>query len=107
MDLHPSPPSTKSCGQCSAAASSTSQGYAAAFSAAPTSTTGFNDPWTLGSYAAILPGQYTRFVGFVGKPEGNLHLAGEHTAPLADQGYLDGAVRTGRRAAREILRRAV
>jgi monoamine oxidase len=62
------------------------------------------DPWTHGSYAALLPGQYTRFVGFVGLPERGLHFAGEHTAPLADQGYLDGAVRTGRRAAREVLR---
>ena len=64
-----------------------------------------NDPWTRGSYAAFLPGQYTRYVGFVGRPEHGLHFAGEHTAPLADQGYLDGAVRSGRRAAREVLRR--
>ena len=63
-----------------------------------------NDPWTHGSYAAFLPGQYTRYVGFVGKPEHGLHFAGEHTEPLADQGYLDGAVRSGRRAAREITR---
>jgi monoamine oxidase len=63
-----------------------------------------NDPWTHGSYAAFLPGQYTRYVGFVGRPEHGLHFAGEHTEPLADQGYLDGAVRSGRRAAREVLR---
>jgi monoamine oxidase len=64
-----------------------------------------NDPWTRGSYAAFLPGQYTRYVGFVGRPEHGMHFAGEHTAPLADQGYLDGAVRSGRRAAGEILHR--
>ena len=26
------------------------------------------DPWTRGSYAAYLPGQYTRYAGFVGSP---------------------------------------
>lgn len=62
------------------------------------------DPWTRGSYAAFLPGQYTRYVGVVGEPERRAHFAGEHTSPLANQGYLEGAVRTGRRAAREVLR---
>lgn len=61
------------------------------------------DPWTHGSYAAFLPGQYTRYAGFVGRPQGGVHFAGEHTAPLVDQGYLEGAVRTGERAAREVL----
>jgi monoamine oxidase len=61
------------------------------------------DPWARGSYAAFLPGQYTRFVGFVGKPEHRMYFAGEHTSPLANQGYLEGAVRTGERAAREVL----
>ncbi len=61
------------------------------------------DPWTQGSYAALLPGQYTRFAGFAGRAEGAVHFAGEHTAPLVDQGYLNGAVRTGVRAAREVL----
>ncbi len=62
------------------------------------------DRWTHGSYAAFLPGQYTRYAGFVGRPEGGVHFAGEHTAPLVDQGYLEGAVLTGLRAAREVLR---
>jgi monoamine oxidase len=61
------------------------------------------DPWTWGSYAAFLPGQYTRFAGFAGRSEGGVHFAGEHTAPLVDQGYLNGAVRTGVRAAGEVL----
>jgi len=64
------------------------------------------DRWTRGSYAAYLPGQYTRFAGFVGVPEGPVHFAGEHTSPLSNQGYLEGAVRSGRRAAAEILGRA-
>ena len=39
-----------------------------------------SDPWARGSYAAYLPGQYTRYYGYVGKPEGAIHFAGEHTA---------------------------
>jgi monoamine oxidase len=60
-----------------------------------------HDPYSHGSYAAFLPGQFTRYWGFVGKPEHRVHFAGEHTSMRA-QGYLDGAVETGRRAAREI-----
>ncbi len=61
------------------------------------------DPWVRGSFAAFLPGQYTRFAGFAGRPERGVHFAGEHTAALDDQGYLNGAVRTGVRAAQEVL----
>jgi len=59
-----------------------------------------SDPWTHGSYAAFEPGQYTRYWGFVGRPEGRLLFGGEHTA-LAAQGYLDGAVASGERCAQE------
>jgi monoamine oxidase len=64
-----------------------------------------SDPWVQGSYAAYLPGQYTRYYGFVGKPEGRVHFGGEHTA-TSNQGYLEGAVRSGERCAREILHAA-
>jgi monoamine oxidase len=68
------------------------------------------DPWTRGSYAAFEPGQYTRFFGFAGRPERGIHFAGEHTATRF-QGYLEGAVESGERAASEVraalgLRRA-
>ncbi|WP_141540742.1 FAD-dependent oxidoreductase, partial [Bacillus cereus] len=33
----------------------------------------------------------------------NLHFAGEHTAGFSGQGYMDGAIQTGERAAQEIL----
>jgi monoamine oxidase len=59
-----------------------------------------SDPWTLGSYAAFEPGQYTRYWGFVGRPEGRVLFGGEHTAMDA-QGYLEGAVRSGERCAAE------
>jgi len=60
-----------------------------------------SDPWTHGSYAAFEPGQYTRWWGFVGRPEGRLLFGGEHTE-LAAQGFLEGAVRSGERCAREV-----
>lgn len=61
------------------------------------------DPYTLGSYAAYLPGQYTRFYGVAAKPEGGIHFAGEHTETTF-QGYLEGAVRSGERAAAEVAK---
>jgi len=36
------------------------------------------------------------------EPEGNVHFAGEHTS-VNSQGYLNGAVETGQRAAQELL----
>lgn len=59
------------------------------------------DPYTLGSYAAYLPGQYTRFGGVAAEPEGGIHFAGEQTETTF-QGYLEGAVRSGERAAAEV-----
>jgi monoamine oxidase len=62
-----------------------------------------HNPWSHGSYAAFLVGQYTRFTQRVrGGREGGVHFAGEHT-DTDQQGYIDGAVRTGERAARELL----
>ncbi len=61
-----------------------------------------HDPHAHGSYAAFRPGQFTRFWGFVGKSEHRIHFAGEHTSRRA-LGYLEGAVESGRRAAREVL----
>jgi monoamine oxidase len=60
------------------------------------------DPHTHGSYAAFRPGQFTRWWGYVGKPQHHVHFAGEHTSMRA-LGYLDGAVASGRRAAHEVL----
>lgn len=60
-----------------------------------------HDPWTGGSYAAFGPGHYARYAGFLGLPEGAIHFAGEHTV-LSTMGYLDGAVSSGERAAREV-----
>lgn len=58
--------------------------------------------WTRGSYAYYAVGQYTTFAGVEAQPVGTCHFAGEHTS-VESQGYLNGAVESGERAAREIL----
>jgi monoamine oxidase len=59
-------------------------------------------PWTQGSYSYWQVGQYTAFAGAEGQQEGNCHFAGEHTS-IDFQGYLNGAVESGERAASEVL----
>ena len=59
-------------------------------------------PWTKGSYSYWKVGQYTRFAGAEREASGNCHFAGEHTS-IDFQGYLNGAVESGERAAGEIL----
>jgi monoamine oxidase len=61
-----------------------------------------DDPWAGGSYSVFAPGQYTRFAGKLGEEQDGLHIAGEHTS-VGSQGYLDGAIESGERAAREVL----
>src|SRR5262245_13933244 len=60
------------------------------------------NPYSLGSYSYWQVGQYTRFAGIEGQPEGGVHFCGEHTS-IEAQGYLEGAVETGERAADEII----
>ncbi|MFO1312749.1 MAG: NAD(P)/FAD-dependent oxidoreductase [Burkholderiales bacterium] len=60
------------------------------------------NPWSLGSYALVKPGQYTTFYGVEAEPRGSVHFAGEHTS-IESQGYLNGAVESGMRAASEVL----
>ncbi len=60
------------------------------------------DPWSRGSYAAFEPGQVTGFLDAIARAEGGLHFAGEHTS-VAYQGFLEGAVVSGERCAREVL----
>ena len=59
--------------------------------------------WTRGSYSYWKTGQYTRFSGAEKEQSGNCHFCGEHTSQDF-QGYLQGAVETGERAASEILK---
>lgn len=59
-------------------------------------------PWTRGSYASYLPGQWTGIRGAEGEPVGRLFFAGEHCS-LEAQGFMEGGCETGERAAAEIL----
>ena len=61
-----------------------------------------SDPWTKGSYSYWKVGQYTKFAGMERKQQGGVHFAGEHTS-IDFQGYLNGAVESGQRAAQELL----
>jgi monoamine oxidase len=60
------------------------------------------DPYTKGSYSYWRVGQYTTIAGAEREVDGGCHFAGEHTS-IDFQGYLNGAVETGQRAAGEIL----
>ena len=59
-------------------------------------------PYQRGSYSYWKVGQYQAFAGVERESSGRCHFAGEHTS-IDFQGYLNGAVETGQRAAAEIL----
>jgi monoamine oxidase len=61
------------------------------------------DQWTRGCYGAHFPpGTWTQFGPALRRPAGLLHWAGTETA-TEWSGYMDGAVQSGQRAAREVL----
>ncbi|MGZ4218375.1 MAG: flavin monoamine oxidase family protein [Solirubrobacteraceae bacterium] len=63
------------------------------------------DPWTRGCYAGYMPpGVWTDFGTALRAPIGPLHWAGTETAEIFN-GYMDGAVRSGERAAAEVAHR--
>ena len=62
------------------------------------------DPWVQGAYSFWKVGQATTYAQLAAAPEGSILFAGEHTS-FENEGYLDGAVETGERAAGEILSR--
>ncbi|MBK9386927.1 MAG: FAD-dependent oxidoreductase [Planctomycetes bacterium] len=76
-------------------------GASAAWNGRATLDTWKDQPLSRCSYSFFKVGQYTLFGGVEGQPEGNAWFCGEHTSQDA-QGYLEGAVETGERAAREV-----
>jgi monoamine oxidase len=61
------------------------------------------EQWTRGCYGGYTPpGVLTSFGPAIRAPHGRIHWAGAETATLWN-GYMDGAVRSGERAAREAL----
>ncbi len=61
-----------------------------------------DDPWARGAYSAGVLGTLPGDEDLLSAPVGPLHWAGEHLAG-AYAGYMEGALRTGQRAAAEIL----
>jgi monoamine oxidase len=60
------------------------------------------EPWTRGCYAGFMaPGVLTSYGPALRAPIGRIHWAGTETAEV-NTGYMDGAVRSGRRAATEV-----
>ncbi len=63
-----------------------------------------NNVYVKGSYTCYLPGQWTAFGGAEAEPVGNLYFAGEHCS-LDSQGFMDGSVESGKKAAEAILQK--
>ena len=60
-----------------------------------------HDPWARGGYAYFDPGFDPLLRGWLARPAGRIVFAGEHTS-IKSQGYMNGAVESGLRAAAEI-----
>lgn len=59
------------------------------------------EPWARGAYAWFRPGQLTSLMALLARPEGQVHLAGEHLSSAS--GWMQGALESGLRVAREVL----
>ena len=77
-------------------------GVAKAFTGDAVRFTWPSHPFTRGSYTCYKPGQYQAFAGAEGLSTAGLHFCGEHTSRRFS-GFMNGAVESGERAAREIL----
>lgn len=60
------------------------------------------DPWSRGGYGVFEPAFDPALRAWLARPSGRLFFAGEHTS-VKWQGYMNGAVESGRRAAAEIV----
>ena len=61
------------------------------------------EEWTRGCFSGYLgPGVWTQYGQALRQPIGRIHWAGTETAETWN-GYMDGAVRSGERAAHEVL----
>jgi len=64
-----------------------------------------HDPWSGGCYGAFMPpGLWTALGPKLREPCGRVHWAGTETATVWS-GYIDGAIRSGKRAAAEVVSR--
>lgn len=60
-----------------------------------------HDPWARGGYAYFDPGFDPMWRAWLARPAGRIVFAGEHTS-VKSQGYMNGAIESGLRAAAEI-----
>jgi monoamine oxidase len=60
-----------------------------------------SEPWSRGAFAVFGPGQMSALMPDIARPEGGIHFAGEHTSSWT--GWMEGALQSGERAAREVL----
>lgn len=60
-----------------------------------------DDPWAQGGYAYFDPGFDPHLRDWLTRPHGRIIFAGEHTS-VTWQGYMNGAVESGLRAAKEV-----
>ena len=73
----------------------------AALSEGGTSVVWEHEPWARGAYAYFTPGQMASLGPHLHTAEGRVHFAGCHTS--AWPGWMQGALDSGRRAAREVI----
>lgn len=59
------------------------------------------EPWSRGGYAMFDAGYAPELRGWLSRPAGRIFFAGEHTSTTG-QGYMNGAVESGHRAAAEV-----
>jgi monoamine oxidase len=57
-------------------------------------------PWARGAAPWLRPGQMTTLLPHIARPEGRVHFAGEHTSAWTR--WMQGALESGQRAAREV-----
>lgn len=65
------------------------------------------DPWSQGSYCYFAPRDLKSWRSDLSYSAGRAIFAGEHTAPVKYCGYMEGAIRSGQRAAEQILAFAI
>lgn len=58
------------------------------------------DQWSRGDYNWFKPGQMISLLPHISQPEGRVHFAGDHASPWP--GWMQGALHSGNRAAREV-----
>lgn len=62
-----------------------------------------SDPYSLGAYCYFAPGELKGWRSELPNAAGRVIFAGEHTAPVEYCGYMEGAIRSGQRAAAQIV----